>query len=123
MRLILQLILGIFSFNLSASELPFLQTLHLINGCQIFSITGQAVARFPGGMCVFFEDGSFVSASDSYIRYFSKDDRIIWEHPGHFRRQLNPTPDRERLLAISSDFEGTNRQNKYMVLDLKGRVL
>ncbi len=123
MRLILLALSGLFSFIVSATDLPFLQTLHLVNGCQLFSITGQVVARFPGVICVFFEDGSFVSASDTHIRYFSKDDAILWEHPGHFRLQVNLTPDRKRLLALSSSFEGTTRQDKFLVLDLNGRVL
>ncbi len=123
MRLILLLLSGLFSFNVVAVDLPFLQTMHLINGCQLFSITGEVAARFPGTICIFLEDGSFVSASDTHIRYFSKDDEVLWEHPGHFHHQVNLSPDRQRILALSSDFEGATRQDKFLVLDLKGRVL
>jgi hypothetical protein len=113
----------VFSLSGAAGDFGDLRRFHLVNGCQLFSITGEVFARFPGVICVFLDDGSFVSASDTHIRHFSKDDEVLWEHRGHFHHQVNLSADRKRLLALSSEFDGKTRQDKFLVFDLAGRVL
>jgi hypothetical protein len=111
------------SASVASSERVDFGSLQLQKNCQIFSLKGEALRIVPGDLCLFLDDGSFVSSTDRYLRFFSKSDEVVWEHRGHFHHQMNFSEDRKRILALSSAFEGTIRQDKFLILDFKGRVL
>ncbi len=126
MQLILTLLLSMLSVAAHSSpvnELLELQRLTLVNGCRLYALTGESVASFPGTMCIFLPDGTFVSGSETHLRYFSKTDEILWEIPGHFHHQLNLSPDGKRILALSSAPAGNEREDRFLVLDLNGKIL
>ncbi len=126
MQLIFALVLSTLSILAHSSpvnELLQLQALTLVNGCRLFALTGESVGSFPGTMCIFLPDGSFISGSDTHLRFFSKNDEILWEIPGHFHHQLNLSPDGKRILTLSSVTSGKEREDRFLVLDLKGSIV
>jgi hypothetical protein len=108
-------------------DLEPIKSFTLINGCRLFSLQGTPLRTFPGQICIFLEDGSFISAHENMIRRISKDNEILWEMAGHFHHQVNLTPDKQRILALSSDvFKHKNenkRQDKFLILSLDGKIL
>jgi hypothetical protein len=119
----------LFSSALMAKTSPLekIKSLSLINACRIFSIEGKHIKTYPGQICIFLEDGSFISAHEKTIRRISKENEIIWEKAGHFHHQVNLTPDKQRILALSSDVivdkSENKRQDKFMILSLDGKIL
>jgi hypothetical protein len=110
-----------------AEPLSLFDNLHLVQACNIRDFAGTIIKKFPGDMCIFLEDGSFISASDKSLRFFTKEDKISWEIPGHYHHQINLSVDKKRILALSSDYIAIDgkkaRTDKLLVLDMKGKVL
>jgi hypothetical protein len=100
---------------------------HLINGCALTSWEGKREKVFPGVFCQFFDNGSFLSASHAALRFIDKDRSVKWEYKAHFHHQLNLSNDKERILAMSSDWiekEGKElRVDRLIVFALDGKVL
>jgi hypothetical protein len=89
---------------------------------------GSIINNFPGKFCAFFEDGSFVSASDTHLRFISKDNEVKWEIPGYFHHQINLSIDGTKILALGSRTfpvknNGSFRSDRIMVIDLTGKIL
>ena len=78
-------------------------------------------------MCVFLRDGSFLSATRSGLRYFSRENEVKWELNGDFHHQLKLSNDERRILALSSEsVKHANKeqlQDKVLVISLDGKVL
>ncbi len=121
-RAALGILFALSAFAASIDGVDF-NSLQLQKNCQIYSLSGEALQIVPGDLCLFLDDGSFVSSTDRYLRFFSKNDEVIWEHSGHFHHQMNFSQDRKRILALSSAFDGTIRQDRFLILDLTGKVL
>lgn len=129
MQITLMVILFIFSTDLAARVGPLekLKSLSLINACRIFTLEGKHIKTYPGQICIFLDDGSFISAHEKMIRRISKDNEILWEMAGHFHHQVNLTPDKQRILALSSDATigavEKQRQDKFIIFSLDGKIL
>ncbi len=78
-------------------------------------------------MCIFLNDGSFISATSQTLRRFGKDHEILWEVKDIFHHQLNLSPDGQRILSLSSNVVKRNgkdqRDDVFIILDLNGKVL
>lgn len=100
---------------------------HLVNGCRIYDMTGKNIRNFPGDMCLFFDDGSFLSANIKGLGLFDKKFNSIWHIDGNFHHQLNMSEDGQRILVLSSDLVKRNKEkarvDKLMVLTLGGKIL
>lgn len=96
------------------------------NGCTLFQYRKPPVS-FPGNQCVFLPDGSFISATSHSLKRISPALAVLWELPGHFHHQLNLSPDRSRLLALSSEIiseEGKKyRGDVFLVISPEGKIL
>lgn len=104
-----------------------LSKLHLINGCSLYSATGKHLRAFPGGMCIFLEDGSLISANETHMRLINKNSEVVWDLPGHFHHQINISPDRKSILALSSEVidtpKGKFRDDVALVISMEGKIL
>lgn len=82
---------------------------------------------FPGQICQFLDDGSFISADEKHIRRFSSTKEILWERPGHFHHQVNLTSDKKRILVLTSEIAVRNgkkeRDDIFLILDLDGKEI
>lgn len=100
----------------------------LVSGCYVLSMKDNLISNFPGKFCVFFDDGSFVSASDTHLRFITKDNEVKWEIPGYFHHQLNLSIDGTKILALGSRTfpiknNGMFRSDRIMIIDLAGKIL
>ncbi len=78
-------------------------------------------------MCIFLDDGSFLSATSTSLRRFSKMQEVLWEVKDIFHHQLNLSVDKKRILALASDVVTRNgkkqRDDVFIILDLDGKIL
>ncbi len=88
---------------------------HFQNGCTVYNFDRE-VKNFPGKMCIFLEDGSFVSAGQDSIKKFRADRTVVWELPGLFHHQLNLSHDKTRVLGLMSDI--TIRETRKEIDDI-----
>jgi hypothetical protein len=99
----------------------------LVNGCTIFSYEGKRLKNFPGQMCIFFDDGSFLSATQKGLSLIDKNSKVLWNLSGHFHHQINMSQDGKRVLALSSEIvmrkNKSCRVDKMMVITIEGNVL
>lgn len=125
MRLITFLLTISAAFSFSAYSQSWTK-FHLINGCTIFNMRGENIKSFPGEICQFLDDGSYVLSSGHGIMRMTKKMETLWEVKAHVHHQVNLSPDKKRLLILSSDiFNGKNdvRQDKFIIMDLHGKVI
>lgn len=94
---------------------------HLVNGCRVFTMEGLPVKTFPGNICLFFPDGSLVSASEKSLIRFSPKDEIQWEIPGNFHHQLELDHSRKHILAMGNVVRDGVRSDTFVIIDLAGR--
>lgn len=128
MRSLGPLLLLLVSLNGHAWGLQKFWKHQLVTGCTVLDFNDTILAQFPGSFCVFFDDGSFVSASDTHLRLITKDNEVKWEIPGYFHHQLNLSIDKTKILALGSRTfpvknNGNFRADRVMVVDLAGNVL
>ncbi len=90
------LLLGIFFVSLIAKG-------HIIDACSIFTDQYEIVKTYPGLQCLFFKDGSFVSADGSFIQYVSNVGDVVWKREIENHHSLNLSVDQKRILVITSD--------------------
>jgi hypothetical protein len=119
-----------FFVMLLISSLSFaieLKNYQLINGCTIREMNGRTFKTFPGQICIFMENGSFVSATENHLRLINKKSEVVWEIPGHFHHQINLSSDSKRILAISSKIINVMqipvRQDHFVIVNLEGKIL
>lgn len=99
----------------------------LTSRCTIFNDDGSVRRNFPGVICIFLEDGSFLSAGQESLKRISANDTILWEIPGRYHHQLALTEDRTKILALSSQIITWEKKkllsDKLQIIDLNGKVL
>jgi hypothetical protein len=99
------------------SNRPF----QVIVGCKVLNPSGTILRQFPGSLCQYLDDGSFVSATDKAVRRINVKGEVIWEVVGHFHHQMNLSVDKTRVLILSSTPFAKNpkwREDKLMVLSI-----
>lgn len=110
-----------YAYGVSLADLTY------VNGCRLFNLEGKNFKNFPGALCLFLDDGRLISANEHAIRMFNPGNEMAWEIKGHFHHQINFSNDKSKIIALSSQVTGTDedklREDKIMVIDLKGNVL
>lgn len=94
------------------------------NGCTLFN--KKEVKSFPGRMCLFLDDGSFVSAELGTVRRFSPSKSIIWEIDLYAHHQMNLSVDKERILVLASEVVKRGKKQRddvFLIIDLNGKIL
>ena len=127
MFLPLRLISIFFLFSHIESFASSWMNYNLVNGCRVMSMTGAFVSVFPGQMCIFLENGDFLSGTTTSLRRINTKNEDVWEIKGNFHHQLNLSNDGKRILALTSDVitleEKKTRQDKILILDLDGNII
>lgn len=100
---------------------------YAVNGCRIYAPTQVIERVLPGERCLFLENGDYISATGTTLRYYSGTGEVRWELNGHFHHQMNFTNDRKRILVISSVLgsmqrEQVKRYDRLIVIGLDGKV-
>lgn len=106
--------------------LPHYEEIWFKSGCTL-SQGKSKVHKFPGDLCVFLPDGSFISASTNSIQRISPRSEVLWQIPGHFHHQLNFSNDFQEVLTLRSVVRMENgaevRDDVLMIIDVSGKVL
>lgn len=76
----------------------------LIVGCRIYKIDGTYMREFTGNLCLFMNDGRYITADAERIAMYAPDKTEVWKVPGHYHHQLNWSYDGKSILALSSKF-------------------
>ena len=115
----------VFILLLASSYLPAAswEETHLVSACRIYQGSGLKLREFPGQICIFLNDGKFLSATSDKLRLFGVRSEVIWELDGHFHHQLNLSPDGKRILTLSSAVNDKIRTDKFMVISMEGKIL
>jgi len=72
--------------------------------CDVYSMTGAKVYRFPGGFCSFLRDGAFFSTNrDMY--FYGADGRLLWHKPGDVHHDVSFSEDEKEIFVISDERE------------------
>ncbi len=99
----------------------------LKTGCRLFNLKGELLKSFPGDVCLYFEDGKLLTAKDSGLDLYEKGFKHLWHIPGHFHHGLSLSNDKNKILAMASDFapykKHKKRIDKLMVISLDGKIL
>ncbi len=95
------------------------------NGCDIYTLN-RTVRKYPGSMCIFLDDGSFISSTDNSIRRFTPKKTVQWEIAGNFHHQMNLSLDKSSLLVLSSELvnsKSIERNDVFLRIGLDGKIL
>ncbi|MES2526076.1 MAG: arylsulfotransferase family protein [Bdellovibrionota bacterium] len=94
--------------------------------CTIFDIKNVKKV-YPGDICHFLPDGSFISINMVSIRKFSPTKKVLWELPGHYHHQINSGPGNKSIFVLKSEITvkaGKRvRDDVFVNLDLDGKVI
>lgn len=127
MRLTIFLFSLLLSTEIYSQKVEKLQDLSLIQDCNIISMNGDLIRSVPGKMCLFFDDGKFVSADERGIKLYDGHKSILWRMSGHFHHQLALSNDRKKILAFDSGFTEINgkkqRTDRVLIISLDGKIL
>lgn len=119
-------ILGILLFLVSARASSW-KTFHLVSECRIYDLKDRLILEYPGAMCKFLSDGSFINVTTRGISLIDKNFHVIWHIEGHFHHQIALSENGQKILALSSEIVSRDnikqRVDKVMTIDLKGNVI
>lgn len=100
---------------------------HLIVGCSILDQNGEPVKTFPGRICQFFDDGSYVTGIESKLRFVEKGNAVRWEVPTVAHHTLNLSDDKKRILILDRvDFKVKDKMVKedlFRIMSPEGKVI
>ena len=106
MKLALYLIIFFTNLQIFAEAIPVPEEKHII-GCVILSSKGEVVFDFPGRFCIFLDDGSYISNviidGLQHVVRFGPQSEIIWKRKMEAHHQINLSPDKKRVLVLSSE--------------------
>jgi len=125
----ISLIILFYLSSLSAAYADFSwEPFQLVNGCRLFDSKGSALKTLPGEFCQFYANGDLLTATVESLRMIDQNNDVKWELKGFFHHQLNKSADGKRILVLDSFIKKTKQQprlivEKFMVLDLEGKVL
>ena len=100
----------------------------LVKNCEVYKLNGDKVKTYPGRLCQFFDDGSFVMASLRELKFLTSQGEVKWTISGEFHHQLNLSVDGKRLLVLSSKYQTDQKGEKLgidhiMIVSKEGKVL
>ncbi len=100
---------------------------HLIVGCSILDMRGNHLKTFPGRVCQFFENGSYITGIRQTLRFVNKSDAVLWELPTVAHHTLNLSADKKRILVLDRvDFKSGEKilkEDLFRILDRDGKTL
>lgn len=106
MKLALYLIILFTNSQIFAEPVTTSEEKHII-ACTILSSKGEVVFEFPGRFCIFLNDGSYISSviidKLPHVVRIGPYNEIIWKRKMEAHHQINLSPDKKRVLVLSSE--------------------
>lgn len=97
--------------------------------CTIYNLDSKIMMRVPGGLCVFLDDGSYVTSDDSTFSLARVDPigRVLWRQKLQVHHQLNLDNKKENLLLLTSSIHKSHgkrvRYDRIEARDLNGKLI
>jgi hypothetical protein len=96
-------------------------------GCRLFNLKGEVLKSFPGDICLYFDDGKLLTATDNGLDLYEPGFKHLWNIPVIIHHGLALSNDKKKILAMGSEFvkfeKNKKRIDKLMVIDLSGKIL
>ena len=96
-------------------------------GCTILDARAELVKTFPGRLCRFFPDGSYLTAVDATLKLVDKTNTTRWQLPAVAHHMLSLSHDKKRVLILDrGDYQDkgkTLKQDLFRVAALDGTIL
>ncbi len=70
--------------------------------CQIIDFQGKLLKKFGGGHCIYLDDGSVLSSSQSFLKKISPDEKLLWGKRLNSHHTIRLFGDKNFLLLTSS---------------------
>lgn len=125
MKTLLSFLLSLFTLSCFAQK-PWVSW-HYQSGCRVFDPQGARLRDFPGQICLFFDNGSFVSRQPNGLSLYTKEKEVLWTLPGYYHHMLSLSPDKTKILALLSEVitvDGVrHKYDFFQVISLDGKVL
>lgn len=93
----------------------------LLIRCSIFNSERKLIRSYPGFMCDFAPDGSFVSHGER-LNYYSPRNELLWSLPGPFHHQVKFSEDQKTILTLGSEVLNGVRYDTVVRTDRSGRI-
>jgi hypothetical protein len=101
---------------------PVAQTESFVIRCSIFDVKRELIRSYPGYICAFAKDGSWVSYSDRRLTYYSPGNEVSWSQPGPYHHQVKFSEDERSVLTLGSQVIKGIRHDTVVKINLSGRI-
>lgn len=92
-----------------ASDLPISKNSSILANCEFFNLDGIAIRKYPGDLCVPFDNGDLVAMGPTHLTKFDKRNQVLWSHPEQIHHQMKKSILNNDVLAISSRYTETTK--------------
>lgn len=100
---------------------------HTVMECFILDSSGKVIRSFDGTLCIFLPDGSVISGNQKRLIFYNPDMTIKWEKVLEVHHQLNLSPDKKRILTMTSSFHNIDKKkvrfDKLIIFDFDGKEI
>lgn len=97
--------------------------------CHIFDWSGKIYKKYPGWLCHFFEDGSYLigKTKGKRLNYFSANGSMVWSKEVSFHHELELSQDKKKIFFLTDEIVSVNgiktRYDVFNIIDRQGREL
>ncbi len=94
---------------------------HNVIGCRIYSMEHVVLRNFPGQICAFSSDGSYVSSQPGIVSRFDGQHKNLWTKQITTHHQINLSKSESEILLMSSEIKEKVRYDLLLVLSSDGK--
>lgn len=110
--------------QIGCSQLRASSSAHFVIECSIYDQNMQILKKYPGSMCLFLEDGSYISVFlEDHISKWSPEGNLVWTRNIPLHHQMNFDKNKNKLLVLYSENvksgQKVDRYEGIMALDIK----
>lgn len=95
--------------------------------CEFFNLEGKVIRRYPGELCVPFENGDLVVSDDKSLTKLDKNNKVLWSKPERAHHQLKLSYNKSDVYFVSSVYKKEKadwiRYDLVKVVDSEGKVI
>lgn len=115
----------IFFISILGGSTNHFNTRYIHADCSIFDFSGKLYKKYPGSMCIFFKDGSYIqNIYPQNLRYISAGHTLITSKNIMAHHELEASHDQKRIALVADHFmEKDGKKRRYDILKILNRDL